>query len=149
MHCGCEVTDHISMCQSKLLGHSDAARRLADTFNLHRVADPHGSVGKWFAVRLHDGTGDGVLYDSKVECVRHQHHNEQYYAFVKIVPLTMNVCDAEIYLSVARRAYDAGLRMTDPHDKHGGRELIKRSSIEDQLSLARGFVTNVTLGRFN
>lgn len=150
MHCRCEVTEHSAWCKSQALGHSDAAKRLCDTYNLHRVADPYGSLKKWFAVRLIDGTGDNVLYDSKSDCVFHQHHNEQYYAFIKIVPSTMTECEAEVMLSVARRAYDNGLRLTDPDHRSGGPDLIKRTSIEDQLSLARGFVSNVIIpGRGN
>ena len=42
-------------------GHEDAARRVADTYMLHRLAGGRlGSVGKVFAVALHDGSSDGV-----------------------------------------------------------------------------------------
>src|SRR5258706_576476 len=112
--------NHSAWCQQKALGHTDAAKRLADTYNLHRIAAPHDSIGKWFAVALVDGRGDNTLYDSKRDCVFHQGHNEQYYAFTKIVPSTMTYCEGEVVMSVARRAYDKGLRLADPDDKHGG-----------------------------
>lgn len=125
--------------------HTDAATRVSDEFNTHRMADPYGSIGKYFAAALNDGRSDHVLYDSKQDCIRHQHHNEQFYTFIRISPTTMNPCNAEVMLSVARRAYDNGMRLTDPDHKSGGPELIKRTSLEDQLALSHGFVTNVRM----
>lgn len=128
---------HEPRCPMRMSGrsHDDAAHRLSDEYNLHRVADPHGSIGKWFAAALNDGRSDHVLYDNKRDCVRHQHHNEQWYVFIKIVPSTMSVCDAAIMLTVSRRTYDAGMRLTDPDDRSGGKQIIKRNSIEDMLAL--------------
>ncbi len=136
---------HSDWCPTKALAHSDAAKRLSDTFNLHRVAAQYDSINKWFAVRLHDGTSDGVLYDSKSDCIRHQGHNEQFYAFIKIIPCMMTPCEAEVLLNVHRRAYDAGFRLTDPDHPKGGRQLIQRVTVEDQLALAKGQVRNVIL----
>src|SRR5256885_1144232 len=94
-------------------GHSDAAKRISDTYNLHRIADPYGNVGYWFAAALATGQSDMVLYDSKSTAIRHQHHNENYYTYIQIVPSTMTPCEAEIMLQVARMAYDNGMRRTD------------------------------------
>jgi hypothetical protein len=144
------VIVHASWCRQTALGHTDAAKRLSDIYNLHRIGSPYGSIGRWFAVALIDGRGDGELYDSKSDCVFHQGHNEQYYTFIKIVPSTMSECEAEVMMSVARRAYDNGLRLADPDSKSGGHELIKRTSIEDMLNLANGRVSNVIMpGRAN
>lgn len=126
-------------------GHTDAARRLADQWNLHRVADPHGSIGKWIAVRLEDGACDGVLYDSKVAAIHHQKRLEKYYAFVCISVATMNYCDAEIYLAVQRRLYDRGFRMTDPDARSGGPDVIKRTTREDMFSLMNLRGTNLII----
>jgi hypothetical protein len=148
VHCGCEMTNqmkHEPSCQMKGTNHSDAARRLADTYNLHRIALGDDAIGKWFAAALSDGDGDQTLYDSKLECVRHQKHNEQYYTFIKIVPPGMKICEAEIMLATARRMYDAGMRMTDPDHKHGGPDLIKRLTASDQLAQMRGAVTNLKM----
>jgi hypothetical protein len=124
--------------------HDDAAKRVYDTYHLHRSADIYGAVGKWFAAALADGTTDGQIYDSKKEAIRHQHHNEQYYTFIQITQAYMTVCSAQVMLDVARRLYDAGLRMTDPDDYLGGKEPIKRVAIEDQMAFARhGIVTNI------
>lgn len=125
--------------------HEDAARRLADTYNLHRMADVYGGLNKWFAASLQAGESDGVLYDSKLDCVTHQHHNEKYYTFIKIVPTTMKVCEAQVMLNTARRLYENGMRMTDPDHKHGGPDLITRLTVEDQLMQMRGIVTNLQM----
>lgn len=136
---------HVPQCPLKAFHHSDAARRFADEYNLHRIGDQYGSVGKWIAVRLDDGSSDHVLYDTKQDAIRHQHHNEKFYAFVRIVPTTMNVCDAEIYLGSLRKLYDAGFRLTDPDNRHGGPDVIKRITREDQFAQMRGRSTNLYL----
>ena len=129
----------------KVATHSDAAKRTSDTYNLHRIALGLDAVGKWFAVSLAEGRGDDVLYDSKLDCVTHQKHNERYYTFIKIVPSGMKVCESEVMLTTARRLYDKGMRMTDPDHKHGGPDLIKRLTVEDQLSMMRGIVTGLKM----
>lgn len=116
-------------------GHSDAAKRVADQYALHRIGAGMASTGKWFAVALSDGTSDGTLYDTKRDAVRHQHHNEMYFAFICIAPSNMSVCDADIFIKTQRALYDAGLRMSDPDDPAGGRAPIVRQTREDQISL--------------
>lgn len=123
-------------------GHSDAAKRLYDDYHLHRSADLHGAIGQWFASALSDGSSDGYLYPSKRAAILHQHHNEMYYTYTQITPANMTVCSAEAMLTVARKLYDVGLKMTDPEDMR--REPIKRSAIEDQNAFAyRGLSTNL------
>lgn len=136
---------HETYCQYKESGHTDAAKRFCDIYNLHRIGAGNGSIGKWFAVRLNDGSSDDTLYDDKLSCVRHQKHNEQFYAFVKIVPPSMKVCDAEVMLKTYRNLYDKGMRMADPDHKHGGPDLITRLTQSDQLAMARGAVTNLKM----
>ena len=123
-------------------GHTDAAQRVFDTYHLHRTADIHGSVGSWFAAALSDGTSDGHIYPSKKSAISHQHHQEMYYTYIQITPANMSVCAAEAMLTVARRMYDAGFRMTDPDDSR--REPIIRSAAEDQFAFAyRGLSTGL------
>lgn len=117
--------------------HSDAAKRLKDEYALHRLADPIGHIGRWFAVALQDGTSDHVLYDTRRDAVIHQHHNEMYYAYIQIVPSTMTMCDTEAFLAGVRKMYDKGIRLTDPDHRAGGREVITRATLEDQRSLMR------------
>lgn len=135
----------ISKCpRNGMPDHTDAAKKIYDTYHLHRTADYYNALGKWFACALNDGSTDGVLYDSKSDCIRHQHHNEMYYAFIQITPANMTPCSAEIFLGITRRMYDAGFRMADPDDrKGGGHQLITRSSVEDQLAYLRGKSQNL------
>ncbi len=136
---------HELWCRQKALPHEDAAQRLCDVYNLHRVAGGLATVGQWFAASLAEGRSDMVLYRSKLECVRHQGHNEQYYTFIKINPSSMNACEAQVMLNTARRLYDNGLRMTDPDHAHGGPDLIKRVTAEDQLNAMQGVATNLIM----
>lgn len=126
--------------------HSDAAKRISDIYTLHRVADPYGNIGSWIACALSDGQSDMVLYDSKRDAIRHQHHKENFYTFIQIVPSMMTPCEAEVILKVARMIYDRGGRISDGFSKH---DLIKRLGWEDQLALAKGNVQNVRYGRTN
>lgn len=137
--------NHVAQCPQKALPHSDAAKRVADEYQLHRLANFYGSIGKWIAVALADGTSDHTLYDSKREAVRHQHHNEQWYAFIRIGPNNMTACEAEIFLRMMRTLYDKGMRLTDPDAVHGGRDVIKRSTTEDMRANALGISTNLIL----
>lgn len=124
--------------------HTDAAKRLSDVYSLHRIADPYGNIGSWFAASLADGESDMVLYDTKRACIRHQHHNENFYTYVQIVPSMMTPCEAEVMLKVARMAYDKGMRIGDGLSKH---DLIRRLGWEDQIALSKGYATNVRFER--
>jgi len=139
------MSEHEPWCRMKLLGHTDPAKRLCDHYNLHRIGAGTDSIGKWIAVRLIDGDSDGVLYDDKLAAVTHQHHNEQFYTFVKMIPSGMALCEAEVMLATARRLYDAGLRLADPDHKHGGMDVIKRSTVEDHLAQGRGVIQNLIM----
>ena len=126
---------HSDGCMAAGGPHSDAARRVSDTYRLHRLAAGMDAIGQWFAARLDDGTSDGVLYETKRDAVRHQHHNEQFYAFVAVGPWDVDLCEAEAFIQMNRTLYDAGLRLSDPDHARGGREVIQRATCEDQRSL--------------
>ena len=126
--------------------HSDAAKRISDNYNMHRVADPYGNIGYWIACALIDGTSDNTLYQSRRDAIAHQHHNENFYTFIQIVPSTMTPCESEVMLKVARMAYDKGWRISDGMSRH---DLIKRLGWEDQTALSNGIATNIVLGRNN
>ena len=136
---------HTIQCKQKAFNHSDAAKRVSDNYNLHRVAAPYDSIGKWLAVALSDGHSDGVLYDTKRECILHQHHDEMWYAYICVNPTSMTPCDAEIFLKVHRMMYEKGIRLADPDDVRGGREVIKRSTREDHSSLMRSIQSGGTI----
>ena len=93
--------------------YSDAARRIADTHNLHQAVNGTTAVGKWIACRLSDGVSDDTLYDTRTDAVRHQLHEKQC-AYVQIQPEHMSYRDAASYLAFVRHVYDAGLSMPDP-----------------------------------
>lgn len=118
-------------------GHSDAARRTADTYMLHRVAGGMASVGKVFAVALGDGTGDGVLYDTMADCIRHQRHNAKWYAYFRVGREDMSVCAAAGLLKLHRDADAAGIKFVDRDDPSFGYELIPRLTQEDHQRMTR------------
>ena len=133
---------HDEHCMARA-GHTDEAKRISDTYRLHRMAGAGlglDNVGQWLAFSLADGSSDGTLYDSRSAAVTHQHHNELYFAYVQIIPKDMTVCDAEIFLAVQRRMYLRGIRMTDRDAPSGGMTPIPRVSREDQMSLMRSIL---------
>lgn len=135
-----EAYSHSPWCQAKALAHTDAAKRVSDTYELHRMARPLECIGKWFACALLDGTTDGVLYDSKGDAVRHQHHNEMYYAYVMISPGSMDACAAEAFLKIHRMMYDKGIRLHDPDDRdHGGLSVVPRMNAEDMRAAIKAY----------
>ena len=139
---------HELWCQQKGSPHTDAAKRFYEVYNLHYVArGPMECHGRWLAIALADGSSDGVLYDTKQECIRHQHHNEQWYAFVKMIPSMMKLCEAEVMITTYRKMYDAGMRMVDPDSRTGGMDLITRVTAEDQIALSKGRVRNLIIPR--
>ena len=91
-------------------GWSDEDKRCSDIVTMHAIA---GSVGKWVAIRLADGGSDNVVYDTRADAVRHQHH-EQLCAYVKVPPGGMQPKEANVFLGYHRKLYDAGFRLPDP-----------------------------------
>ena len=117
--------------------YSDAARRASDAYQLHRVTDPHGSIGHWLAIKLEDGSCDGVLYGSKLAAVKTKEPWERHYGYVQLGPWPFTPKEAETWLAVQRRMYERGLVMTDPEDPSGGRDQIQRVTQEDQRNNLR------------
>ena len=137
------MTQHTQWCRVAV--HSDAAKKIYETYNMHRLFAGDNGIRKWFASSLADGSSDNVLYDYKAECVRHQKHNEHDYTFIQVVPTSMNECEAEVVLLSARTLSKRGFRLADPDHKHGGREVIKRLTVEDQLAQIAGRNTNLVM----
>lgn len=108
--------------------HTDAAKRLSDTYNLHVVAGARrGSV---IAYSLADATSDNVLYDSREDAVAHQHHNEARRGYVRIGPGRMTVCEAASVIRWDRHA--AKLAAAQLGEKSGGLEVIPRLGLEER-----------------
>lgn len=132
-------------------GHSDAAKRVQDWYNLHRTAGQgfgiYSNLNKIFAVALQDGASDGVLYDTRSDAIRHQHHNEKYYAYLRVERYIMSVCQAESVLKWHREAYNQGLVFVDRDTavRVPGRkvitvadmEIIPRMTVEDHARQLR------------
>jgi hypothetical protein len=91
---------------------ADIGRRVSETIGLHIAA---GSVGRWAAFRLADGTSDGIPYDTRADAIRHQLH-ESLCCYVKIPPDGMPAYDALRFVLINRAVYAAGFRLTDPDD---------------------------------
>lgn len=117
---------------------TDDARRCSDAIRLHIVG---GSAGKWAAIRLRDGSSDGVAYDTRRDAIRHQLH-ESLCAYVKIPADDMPVEHAARFLVLNRKIYDAGMRLTDPD----GPEVIAPLSTESVDAMIRD-LRKVKVGR--
>lgn len=114
--------------------YSDAAKRCSEAINNHLHVHGMNAIGKWVAIKLHDGSSDGVMYDTRADAIRHQIH-EQLCCYVKIPPAGMPVGDAEGYMAFVRKAYDGGFRLIDPDDE---RQLVMPYTLEDFRSALRG-----------
>lgn len=124
-------------------GHSDAAKRVSDQYNLHLIGAGDQAKGMWLAVALADGRSDGVLYASRRAAVAFQHHNEQWYAFVRIMPTSMSTCAAEAFLRMHRLAYDAGFRLSDPEAAGGGYDIVPRITAEEHQAQIAALASRV------
>jgi hypothetical protein len=120
--------------------HGDAAKRIADTHNLHRTAGSGlglDNVGKIFACALNDGTSDGVLYPDIKTAIRHQKHNAKWYCYLRVTRDAWTECMAASLLQVHRDADDAGLKFVDRDDPSYGAEIIPRLTVEDHYRMTR------------
>lgn len=110
-------------------GHTDAAKRLSDTYNLHRAVLGLAGAGV-MAISLADGTSDGQLYPDRETAVAHQHHNERWFAYIRLQAPSMSVCEAESVMRWQRQANK--LAPAQLGEKNGGLEVIPRLNLEDQ-----------------
>lgn len=126
--------------------HTDAAKRISDSTMLAWTTYEWGSVGKWMAFKLEDGRNtDGYgLHSSKRDAVLRQ-DNELRYLFVKLHPMGMAVCEAEIMLQFTRKATANGFRLADPDAAHGGRDIIPRIATEDIAAQLRALTRGKTV----
>lgn len=129
-------------------GHSDAAKRLSDTYNMHRAALGFHGQGV-IAVSLADGTSDNEVYPDRESAVAHQHHNERWFAYIRLNAPSMSVCEAESAMRWQRQA--ASLAPAELGEANGGLEVIPRLTLEDrerQIAAMRGRVRlPIALGR--
>lgn len=106
--------------------HSDAAKRFADWFNLHRMAGArHGVI----AIALADGSSDGVLYPDRLTAVEHMFPRDDRFCYIRLNGgPCMTVCEAASVL----RWYRVMADMHRPNRDlpHGGPEVIPRFTVE-------------------
>ena len=111
----------------------DAGKRASDIINGLITAHPWDDIkDKFVAIRIGDGSSDGVIYDTKADAVRHQSH-EQQCAYVGFRNLVGGATPKEmaIYLKFNRDAYKAGMRLIDPDNQ--------RNPVQDLLIPAKGY----------
>ena len=131
---------HDPSCEYGRGAHGDAAKRIADTHNLHRTAGAGlglENVGQVFACALSDGSSDGVLYPDMKTAIRYQRHNAKWYGYFRVARQAMTECQAASVLKIHRDADDAGLKFVDREDPMCGAEIIDRLTVEDHQRMTR------------
>jgi hypothetical protein len=109
-------------------GHSDAAKRFSDTFNLHHAA---GVTSGWIAVRYSDGSGGDDVFDTREDAVRTCWPYEDWYFYATLASApTMSVCAAESVLRWKRIMSEA--EKPDRDVAGGGLEVIEYLTAEDR-----------------
>jgi hypothetical protein len=111
----------------------NAAKRLSGIINSLVVIYPIDQlIHSWIAVRLSDGGYDGTLYDTRLDAVRHQPH-EQQCAYLNLAPVMggMEVQAAYAILKFHRDAYEAGMTFIDPEHPTGGMDIGMPIAMED------------------
>lgn len=114
----------------------DAAKRLSNYVNNVCVFQPLDVVlNSWIAVRLSDGSTDGVLYESRRDAVRHQPYEKQCaYLSLRAAPGGMEVQAAYALLKLHRDAYDHpeyNISFIDPEHPTGGTDIRMPIAMED------------------
>lgn len=111
---------------------ADYGLKIAHEYNMHRVADPIGNLGKFLAFGIQDAETDHTLYDSMADARAHQSDEDRCF-YVQLVPATMDPRDAALMMRAHRKMYSAGIRQS----QMGGRTMIPRSSREDNTAQLR------------
>jgi hypothetical protein len=106
----------------------DIGKRASDVITLHVIG---GNIGKWVALRLEDGSSDGIPYDTRRDAIRHQLH-EQLCCYVKVPPDGMPSSDALRFILMNRALYAKGFRLADPESES---EPIYPMTNEDIMSI--------------
>lgn len=127
---------HGNLVCSMCLVADDAARRCWEQVkNVAHHTDYDTRVRSYLAIKLSDGSTDGVLYETKQAAVRHCKGNEQWFAFFSFRSAPSGFAtpqEAGVFLAYHRMAYDNGFRLPDPDDPRGGPDMIMPTA-EEQL----------------
>ena len=108
-------------------GHSDAAKRFSDVYNLHRAA---GTTRGWIAVAYADGSSSGDVYESRAEAVADCWPYEDRCFYATLSEPSMSVCAAEAILRWRRIM--AEMEKPDRELPHGGLEVIPHADLAGQ-----------------
>lgn len=108
-------------------GHSDAAKRMSDWYNLAKAA---GQVRGWIAVRYSDGSSNGDVYETREDAVADSFPWEDQFFYATLQQPSMSVCAAESLLRYKRVMSE--MERPDRDLPHGGLEVIPRLAEEDQ-----------------
>lgn len=112
-----------------------AAKRVADAINVRMTFTSWADLAhQWMAFRLSDGGSDGVVYEHRIDAVRHQLHETQcmYICFKDLVGGAKAHEIAHVIL-FHRAAYEGGAVLPDPEQPFGGAALIMRVTDVDYL----------------
>lgn len=138
------VNEHAEILTGEVRpGHSDAAKRFSDTFNLHHAA---GQARGWIAVGYADGDGGADVYDTRAEAVAHMwpRDDRYFYCLLSASP-SMTVCEAEALLRWKRV-----MREVEAPAAEAGLEVIPRLARQDTEAQIRAVRTGrgaIALGR--
>lgn len=109
-------------------GHSDAAKRFSDAFNLHRAA---GTTSGWIAIRYSDGSGGADVYDTRADAVAFTWPYEDRYFFCTLASgPSMSVCAAASVLRWKRIMSE--IEKPDRDRPSGGLEVVPFLTEEDR-----------------
>lgn len=115
-------------------GHSDAAKRFSDLYNLHKAA---GTGRGWIAVKYLDGSAKPAVYETRAEAVSDCWPWEDQYFYATLSEPSLTICAAESLLRYKRVMSEIDRGHTDRDAPHGGLEVIPRLAVEDQESQIR------------
>lgn len=117
-------------------GHSDAAKRFAEAYMLHKAARVRSG---WIAVAYADGRGGLDVYETRSEAVSACWPYEDRFFYCSLQPPSMSICAAESVLRFRRIMAD--MERPDRDMRSGGLEVIPRLAMEDQEAQIRAIRT--------
>jgi hypothetical protein len=143
---GDEKCQHGRAVCSECCNIPDSARRAYDIVRSYTAFVEYDErIRSWVALRLEDGGSDGTLYDSKVDAIRHQTHEQScaYFSYRGAPNGFANVRDAAVWLEYHRHIYSRGGRNVDPDDAHGGPDVIMPTTQEQVMMQLRDLMPGV------
>lgn len=127
------------LCSQCIVADDAAKRAWEQVGNIVHHTEWAERINSVITIRLSDGHCDGTLYATKADAVKHAKGNEQWFAYFSFRNAPNGFAsprDAAVYLAYHRLAYDAGFRLPDPDDRHGGPDMIMptpQEHVNDQL----------------